>query len=400
MNAQSGLGRSTSRAAMREREDAVGVRLSALAPALDGEPDPAWQATTHARLVAMAAVRTPEPVPASRVRRLLAARERSPWRTRLTAGVAGAATAITGLATVVALSSDASPGDALYGVKRGTEQTQLTLAGDARGMTLLGFASTRLGELRAVLDDDADVGVLRDTLATMDDQTTHGAAWLTRRAVDRDDDAPLDALDGWVAGQSAGLDGLQSRMPGVAQPRAGASADLLARVDERVDALRVALQCPSGPATSGTDALGPVPGTCTADAPAPPAGGSPQATVPEAPGTPGTAPTPSSPGTPGGTDGGADVDSGSEGDPDGGAGPPARPTPGPPTRDLPAPELPVPLPDPLPQLPSLPLPPPSLPRLGDLLPGSSGAESDRSSTATPRRNGILPCVSLPPLLQC
>ena len=40
---------------VRDREDAVVARLHSLAPALDGEPDPAFQAATRARLVAMAA---------------------------------------------------------------------------------------------------------------------------------------------------------------------------------------------------------------------------------------------------------------------------------------------------------------------------------------------------------
>ena len=49
--------------------------------------------------------------------------------------------------------TDARPGDVLYGLKRGTEQTQLALAGDARGQTLLDFASTRLDEVRALVDE-------------------------------------------------------------------------------------------------------------------------------------------------------------------------------------------------------------------------------------------------------
>ena len=48
-----------------DREDVVVAALHALAPHLDGEPDPAFRAATRARLVAMAAVRTPEPEPVS-----------------------------------------------------------------------------------------------------------------------------------------------------------------------------------------------------------------------------------------------------------------------------------------------------------------------------------------------
>ena len=41
------------------RDEAVVAALRDLAPHLDGEPDPAFRATTRARLVAMAAVRSP-----------------------------------------------------------------------------------------------------------------------------------------------------------------------------------------------------------------------------------------------------------------------------------------------------------------------------------------------------
>jgi len=49
------------RAAARDREDAVVPALHSLAPSLDGEPDPAFREATRARLVAMAAVRSPSP---------------------------------------------------------------------------------------------------------------------------------------------------------------------------------------------------------------------------------------------------------------------------------------------------------------------------------------------------
>jgi hypothetical protein len=186
------------------RDDMVVARLHELAPHLDGEPDPAFRAATRARLVAMAAVRTPEPEPATGLKRLLAARapDSAParWRSRLTAGLAGAAMAVTALATLVAVSTDARPGDALYSLKRGTEQTQLALAGDARGQTLLDLAATRLDELEGLTD--ADPALVLDTVRTMDDQTTEGAAWLTERSVTTKALAPLEDLAVWTAEQS------------------------------------------------------------------------------------------------------------------------------------------------------------------------------------------------------
>jgi hypothetical protein len=283
-----GAGRPASRAADTEAE--LVARLTTLARALDGEPDPGWENRTRARLVAMAAVRTPEPERASPLRRLLARREGRPavWRTRLTAGLAGAAAVVLVAAAVVTLSADARPGDALYGFKRGTEQTQLALAGDARGRTLLGFASTRLEELSAVLPEDPSADLVDGTLATMDAQTSEGATWLTRRALDTGSSAPLEELAGWTAAQAAALDDVRSAVPAAAADDAAASADLLLRVDERAAALRLAFDCPAGPATDGSDALGPVPVPCAA--PAPPVGGdAPGSAAPEPPATdPGT----------------------------------------------------------------------------------------------------------------
>ena len=281
------------RAAVREREDALVARLQALGTAVDGEPDPAFRAATRQRLVAMAAVRTPatEPERAPLWRRLLAARADdappSRLRGRLSAGLATAALTITALATLVAVSAGAHPGDVLYGLKRGTEQTQLALAGDARGQTLLDFATTRLQEVRA-LGSDGDAATAVSTLHTMDQQTTEGAAWLTRRAVQTGSPAPVRDLTAWTASQRAGLTDLQAAVPPGARDAAAASLDLLDRVSARATALAPALGCSSGPAVRGSDALGPVPVACAA-APSSTGTGSGTSVSPGTSGTGGTA---------------------------------------------------------------------------------------------------------------
>lgn len=298
---------------VRDREEMVVARLHALAPHLDGEPDPAFRAATRARLVAMAAVRSPEPEPATGLKRLLAARPREAvrprWRTRLTAGLAGAALTVTAAASLVALADDARPGDVLYGLKRGTEQTELALAGDARGTTLLGFASTRLSELRELVDAPnalpaagardgaagpvlaagADPELVISTLETMDDQTTEGTAWLTDRAVTFADAKPLDELSVWVVAQTDGLTELAPQLPDAAGAAVENSLTLLSAVSTRADALRVTLGCPSGPAVGTADHLGPTPGTCRTDTARTPGGGT-AGTVPGAGTTTGGAP--------------------------------------------------------------------------------------------------------------
>jgi hypothetical protein len=270
---------------VQDREDAVIARLHVLAPQLDGEPDPAFRAATRARLVAMAAVRSPEPEPVSGLKRFLAGRAvdaRPQWRARLTAGLAGAALTVTAAASLVALAGNARPGDVLYGLKRGTEQTQLALAGDARGTTLLGFASTRLDELEHLVDAPsalpaaggtdgaastvlaagADPELVISTLETMDDETTEGTAWLTDRAVTKVDDAPLNDLSAWVATQADGLTALAPALPDAAGAAVSHSLTLLSDVSARAEGLQTALACSSGPAVGPDDSLGPVAAPC------------------------------------------------------------------------------------------------------------------------------------------
>jgi hypothetical protein len=282
-------GAASPRRAARRGDDEAGVvaMLQELAPQLDVDPDPAFRAATRQRLVAMAAVRTPEPARPSPLRRLLAVRapDTAPtrWRTRATAGLAGAALTVTSLATLVALSTGARPGDVLYGLKRGTEQTQIAMAGDSRGQVLLDLARTRLDELRA-LDGDADRA--ESTLTTMDEQTREGAAWLAVRAVDSGDAAPLDRLSTWAAEQSAELGSVRDGVPAPATDELDASLLLLGDITARADGLRAVLSCATGPAPTGTDALGPVPDGCL------PEPGAPQQPVPPTvPGGPPSAPT-------------------------------------------------------------------------------------------------------------
>ena len=312
---------------VRDREELVVARLQALAPQLDGEPDPAFRAATRARLVAMAAVRSPEPEPVTGLKRLLTARPddamRPRWRTRLTAGLAGAALTVTAAASLVALADDARPGDVLYGLKRGTEQTELALAGDARGTTLLAFASTRLDELHdlvdapnalpaagatdgasgSVLAAGADPQLVISTLETMDDQTTEGTAWLTGHAVTSDDERPIDELSTWVATQTDGLTELAPELPAAAGAAAQNSLKLLSDVMARADALHVALTCASGPAVGTSDDLGPTPAQCLPEAVQAP-GGPVSGTAPNTGAATGGVPTTEPVPTPGsGTDG-------------------------------------------------------------------------------------------------
>jgi hypothetical protein len=280
-------------------EDALVDRLSSLSAEMAATPDEEFRSATRARLVAMAAVRTPDEAavrrPASSsgaLRRLLASRPDAAalrWRGRLTAGLAGAALTVTALGGLLAVSQDAHPGDLLYGVKIGGENTQLALASDTtRGVTLLDFARTRLQELaeltqegvsalpaagapsaggQTLLAAGPDVAVVVDTLGTMDAQTAEGTRSLTTQAVRSPDPAALGTLTGWAREQSAGLADLRPAIPAGAEQAFTASTDLVAAVAARGAALQEAVACAGGPAIGGTDDLGPLPAPC----PPPPA---------------------------------------------------------------------------------------------------------------------------------
>jgi hypothetical protein len=365
---------------VRDREDAVVTALQQLAPHLDGEPDPAFRAATRARLVAMAAVRTPAPEPVSGLKRILAARAEdaapSRWRTRLTAGLAGAALTVTAAASLVALASNAGPGDILYGLKRGTEQTQLALAGDSRGQTLLDFASTRLDELETLVDAPnalpaaggttgsgqtllaagADPELVIATLETMDDQTTEGTAWLTDRAATTSDEGPLDDLAVWTAAQTDELGALVPALPDAAGAAVTHSLELLDAVSARTDGLQVALTCSAGPAVGSADELGPTPADCVPVAPGAPSEGT--GTDTSVPGTSTLPTTPAvpTPAVPGSTGSGSTST-------DSGAG----------TGGLPVPSTPtVPGGLPLPGTPTIPPLVPGLPSVG--LPGAEPSD--------------------------
>ena len=354
--------------------DALLTRLALLsrdAPDLDADV----RSAQRARLVAMAAVRTPEPAP-TLAQRVLARRAvdapASPWRTRLTAGLAGASLTVAALGGVVALAQGAEPGDLLYDLKRGTEQTQLALASDSeRGLTLLGFASTRLQELGELAAGEAgalpaaaptadgpdvvlaagglDAATVTSVLDTMDDQTREGASALTTYALQAQDRASFGVLSDWADGQRSGLDALQPSVPEAAVTEVSESRQIVSQVAARATALLAALDCPGGPVTAGSDALGPVPSACvsatgpaTSTTTAPVPGSVAPSTAAPAPGT--AAPTAAP------TSGGAASTGGGQGGGAGGTGGAASPAPTTaapaPTSSAPTAGLPLPVPVP------------------------------------------------------
>ncbi|GAA2654315.1 DUF5667 domain-containing protein [Paractinoplanes durhamensis] len=176
-------------------------------------------------------------------------------------GVAAGALAVSGIS---AASENASPGDALYGVKRSTERAQLAMAGSdvTRGQLSLDFARTRLAEAVSMPGDAVGfAGVLDD----MDADTRKGVRLLHNSAVAHRDVKPLAIVDTFVQQQRQLLLPALDKLIPTNSERAMKSLSLLDAVGRRGDELRTGLNCPQV-LSAGSDTLGPKLKDCTTTA--------------------------------------------------------------------------------------------------------------------------------------
>ncbi|WP_086817020.1 DUF5667 domain-containing protein [Streptomyces cacaoi] len=147
-------------------------------------------------------------------------------KSRLGKGLAAGGLAVEGVAGAfggaAAASTDALPGDTLYGLKRGMEDIQLDLAGDDadRGNVLLDHASTRLKEAGRLMErqrsgalDHEALGEVRRTLAGMRHDASEGHRLLSA-AYERDGDIHrLQRLSTFSENHRAGWAKLRDRLP-------------------------------------------------------------------------------------------------------------------------------------------------------------------------------------------
>ena len=181
-------------------------------------------------------------------------------------------------------SHKALPGDSLYGLKRASENVQLSLSsgGTDRGHEYLRLAATRVDEARALLHRDSasaagrgplagglstqTAKLISSSLASADSDLRHGSDLLNTQAVSTRSQSPITLLAGWAPGQLTRLSDLAAALPdGTLQNRTHSSWTLTSAALHRARSLApaVATGCAS---TSRTDALGPVP-TCSSAVP-------------------------------------------------------------------------------------------------------------------------------------
>ncbi|MFF0105009.1 DUF5667 domain-containing protein [Streptomyces hirsutus] len=168
-------------------------------------------------------------------------RPRSRLAKGLTAGGLGVTVAAGAFGGVAAASSDALPGDSLYGLKRGIEDVKLGLAdgNDERGRVFLDHASTRLGEARRLMErgrsgplDHESLGEIRRALSGMRHDASEGHR-LLREAYRHDPDSlrPMQALSAFSDTHRQAWGSLRDRLP----PQLGDVSEQVSSVFDAID---------------------------------------------------------------------------------------------------------------------------------------------------------------------
>ncbi|WP_327710458.1 DUF5667 domain-containing protein [Streptomyces sp. NBC_00464] len=196
-------------------------------------------------------------------------RPRSRWTKGLAAGGLTVGVAAGAFGGVAAASSDALPGDSLYGLKRGMEDIHLGLAdGDAdRGEVYLDQASTRLSEARRLMErarsgdlDHEQLGEVRRTLNGMTHDATEGHR-LLHAAYERDGTiGPIQALDTFSRAHRDSWSSLRDSLPVQLTDVGDQVSSVFAAIDEEVEPLQSLLPRPpeasNGSQESGTTGTG------------------------------------------------------------------------------------------------------------------------------------------------
>ena len=172
-------------------------------------------------------------------------RMRRSFRTVLAAGMAAAVLA--GSSMAMAASSNALPGDPLYGLKRFRESTQLVaLSGVDEGNRLLTFATVRLSEVKGLVQRGSTSQPLYvDTLNSMDDSTVRGAEILIDEFRAHGTKDALEHVTSFATVQAQDLTSLLGQLPAGVQPAARDSLSVVERVKDRAEAALAGCPCPS-----------------------------------------------------------------------------------------------------------------------------------------------------------
>ncbi|MFF8960491.1 DUF5667 domain-containing protein [Streptomyces sp. NPDC014894] len=180
-------------------------------------------------------------------------RPRSRWSKGLAAGGLTVGVAAGAFSGVAAASSDALPGDTLYGLKRGMEDIRLGMAdGDSdRGELYLDQASIRLSEARRLMErgragdlDHESLGEVRRALNGMRHDAKEGHR-LLHAAYARDGSlGPIQKLNSFSRAHRDAWAGLRNRLPAQLTDVGDEVSDVFKAIEDEVSPLQSLLPTP------------------------------------------------------------------------------------------------------------------------------------------------------------
>ncbi|WP_328318947.1 DUF5667 domain-containing protein [Streptomyces sp. NBC_00388] len=204
-------------------------------------------------------------------------RPRSRWSKGLAAGGLTVGVAAGAFSGVAAASSDALPGDSLYGLKRGMEDLKLGMANDdaARGEIFLDQASTRLQEARRLMErdragrlDHEQLGEVRRALNGMNHDAGEGHRLLHEAYARNGSLGPIQTLSSFSRSHREAWSKLRGRLPVQLSDVGNQVNSVFDAIDQEVSPLQSQLPRTPGTArTPGPDASRP--GTPGTDRPGP-----------------------------------------------------------------------------------------------------------------------------------
>ncbi|MFD5464009.1 DUF5667 domain-containing protein [Kitasatospora sp. NPDC127059] len=260
-NAAAGEAGSVAMAELVGLADALGALPG---PALDQEVRTVQRAQLMAAFEQAFAGGPGATVPRQRRHRAIRTAPRGRWSRRFAIGGLVAGLAVGSLAGAAAASTNALPGDTLYGMKRGLEGLRLDLADSdsERGELLLGNAATRLGEANTLVGQTgsatglspATVDRVRRALDDMHADALKGRDLL--RSVYRSNGSldPMRALAGFAQDEDGRWSELQGRLPVQLTDQAHLVNQLFDDISEDVAPLRLAQPPAKSGGAAGTGA--------------------------------------------------------------------------------------------------------------------------------------------------
>lgn len=160
----------------------------------------------------------------------------------LTVGVAAGA-----FGGVAAASTNALPGDTLYGLKRGMEDLKLDLAGGnaSRGEVYLDMAATRMQEARRLMErrrggplDAESVAEVRKALSGMHQEAAEGHRLLTQAYKDDGSLQPMELLNSFAQSHRQGWTDLRGKLPSQLTDVSDQVSSVFAAIDQEVAPLK------------------------------------------------------------------------------------------------------------------------------------------------------------------